>query len=134
MGFEDYIIDFKYPVDDTVRKVRIPGTLTASYKQRGLEFKIQNFRYVLEVLNTPLVIFKDTRALDPGRIAIIGRVEEVMVRNGVFATLSPNMVYAVYIRDDWVMYDHQIEFVTEDGGYYPVNRDGRYGKILWQTQ
>ncbi len=125
-------IDPLDPYSGSKAEVRFPGDLLDFYsKMRPVDFA--NILTAKKVLDDPKRIFYGTRVLSEGGWCYIGKPDEWYIREGVVVPFSSDKVFAVYCRDDLIVYTFKAEYADTKDPLSPKNWEERYGKVIWKA-
>ena len=112
-------------------EIKIPDDYV-SYLNKYRPVDFLNLHTVAKVLDAPLRIFYGLRQLNEGGWCYVGKPDKWWVRERVDATFPSDKVFAIYLRNDLILYGFKAEYADERDALSPRGWDERYQKLVWK--
>ena len=131
--FSHATIDPLEPCSGNTTKAKFHrGFLEHLSKNKPVDFF--NLRTAIGVLDAPNRIFYGLRDLNDGGWCYVGKPKEWWIRETVIVPFPANMVFAIYLRDDIVVYNIRAEYADPIDTLSPLNWGERYEKVIWKKE
>jgi hypothetical protein len=95
--------------------------------------KYENIRAVKEVLDNPLRIFWGIRAHSEGGWCYVGVPTSIYIQENITADFPRDKVFAVYISDNYEVFDWILEYVDDRDNLNPKGWEERYRSLRWKS-
>ena len=126
-------IDPLDPCSGNTTKVKFHrGFLDHLSKDKPVDFF--NLKTATRVLDAPNRISYGLRQLNEGGWCYVGKPNEWWLREAVIVPFPPNMVFAIYLSDDLIVYNFRAEYTDPIDELSPLNWAERYERLIWKKE